>query len=55
MSRSLKFTQHRQTPIRLKTSREAHTSNSVKILEIFRSNLTKLYSSDQNFDKTKKI
>lgn len=53
MARILKNSQHNQTPIKLKISREAYTSNPVKILEIFRSNLAKLYSSSPNFDKSK--
>lgn len=55
MARILRKIQHTQTSIRLKTSRHAYTSNPVKILEIFRSNLAKLYSSniDFDFDKTK--
>lgn len=52
-SYSLKAINHTQNPIRLKTSWEAYNSNSVKILEVFRSNLAKWYSPTQVFDKTK--
>lgn len=51
MACSLKAINHTQAPIRLKTSQDAFTSNPIKIL--FRSNLAKLYSLTQDFDKTK--
>lgn len=42
-----------QTSIRLKTTRDTYTSNTIKILKVFRSNLAKLYSPTQEFDAAK--
>lgn len=53
MARSLNAIKYAQTPIGLKTSRDAYTSNPVTILEVFRSNLAKLYSHISDFKQTK--
>lgn len=44
MARTLQVIHHSTALVRLKTARNTHTSNPVKILEVFRSNLAKLYS-----------
>lgn len=53
MAWSLKAINYTRTPITLKLSRDAYTSNPVRILEVFRSNLAKLYSPALDFDKMK--
>lgn len=53
MACSLKAIQHVQAAIKLKTSRDIFTSNPVKILEVFHSNLAKLHSPAQDFDNMK--
>lgn len=53
MARSLNAIKYAQTPIRLKTSRDAYTSKLVTILEVFCSNLAKLYSNISDFDQMK--
>lgn len=42
-----------QWPILLKTTRDTYTSNPIKLLKVFRSNLAKLFSPTQDFDAAK--
>lgn len=50
MAHTLRVIHHPKTSIRLKTIRVTYTSNLIKILEVFRSNLAKPYTPSQDFD-----
>lgn len=50
MAQTLRAIHHPTASVWLKTTRYTYTSNPIKILEVFRSNLAKLYSPSQNFN-----
>lgn len=50
MARTLRAIHHPTTSMQLKTASNTYTSNPIKILEVFYSNLAKLYSPSQEFD-----